>query len=66
MTPPLLSLSFVFLALMEYALVNIVLGDGPEVPPKNKKKDEGEKKGRVAGLIQECPKKVCGHLLCFC
>ncbi|KAK3868455.1 hypothetical protein Pcinc_026154 [Petrolisthes cinctipes] len=28
---------FVFLALMEYALVNIVLGDGPEAPPKTKK-----------------------------
>ncbi|KAK8747989.1 hypothetical protein OTU49_016257, partial [Cherax quadricarinatus] len=26
---------FVFLALMEYALVNVVLGDGPDVPPKN-------------------------------
>ncbi|XP_037793461.1 uncharacterized protein LOC119588913 [Penaeus monodon] len=25
---------FVFLALMEYALVNVVLGDGPERPPK--------------------------------
>ncbi|KAK8374118.1 hypothetical protein O3P69_010949, partial [Scylla paramamosain] len=47
---------FVFLALMEYALVNIVLGDGPEVPPKNK--GGAEKQGRAAGIIQGCSKKV--------
>ncbi|XP_050707045.1 glycine receptor subunit alpha-4-like [Eriocheir sinensis] len=42
---------FVFLALMEYALVNIVLGDGPEVPPKNK-----DKHGK-AGSLQTCKKE---------
>ncbi|XP_063854184.1 glycine receptor subunit alpha-4-like [Scylla paramamosain] len=51
---------FVFLALMEYALVNIVLGDGPEVPPKNK--GGAEKQGRAAGIIQGCSKKENGRL----
>ncbi|XP_069172967.1 glycine receptor subunit alpha-4 isoform X3 [Procambarus clarkii] len=35
---------FVFLALMEYALVNVVLGDGPDTPPKNPKPTEKEAK----------------------
>ncbi|XP_066980949.1 glycine receptor subunit alpha-4-like [Macrobrachium rosenbergii] len=35
---------FVFLALMEYALVNIVLGDGPETPPKKNPPPEKDTK----------------------
>ncbi|XP_071545422.1 glycine receptor subunit alpha-4-like isoform X2 [Panulirus ornatus] len=30
---------FVFMALMEYALVNVLLGDGPDVPPRTRSMD---------------------------
>ncbi|XP_042209110.1 glycine receptor subunit alpha-4-like [Homarus americanus] len=36
---------FVFLALMEYALVNVVLGDGPDTPTKSKPSEKESRSG---------------------
>ena len=40
---------FVFLALMEYALVNIVMGDGPDAPPTQK--NDNKKKGSKGEML---------------
>ena len=39
--------SFVFLALMEYALVNVVLGDGPEGGSSSKNEKKEDKKSKL-------------------